>query len=139
MKRRQSSIVTYIFMIFLIGMISTFVSSDFPFGAIFQDLKGQNLEVILDTVNLWLGFVALGVLIFLVVFLITREQIPPSFREIWDKKNNDEDEGFPPHCSLLFEKHADKYLDAECLAILGMLLSTYLRKPVDKELKKKID
>lgn len=41
---------------------------------------------------------------------------------------NDQDDEFPAHCSLLFEKHADKYLDAESLAILGMILSTYLRK-----------
>jgi hypothetical protein len=41
---------------------------------------------------------------------------------------NDVDEEFPAHCSLLFEKHADKFLDAESLAILGMILSTYLRK-----------
>ena len=46
---------------------------------------------------------------------------------------NDADEEFPAHCSLLFEKHADKYLDAECLAILGMLLSTYLRKNITSE------
>jgi hypothetical protein len=41
---------------------------------------------------------------------------------------NDVDEEFSAHCSLLFEKHADKYLDAESLAILGMILSTYLRR-----------
>ena len=41
---------------------------------------------------------------------------------------NDADEEFSAHCSLLFEKHADKYLDAESLAILGMILSTCLRK-----------
>ena len=41
---------------------------------------------------------------------------------------NDVDEEFPAHCSLLFEKHADKYLDAESLAILGKILSTYLSK-----------
>jgi hypothetical protein len=41
---------------------------------------------------------------------------------------NDRDEEFPAHCSLLFESHADKYLDAESLAILGMILSLYLRE-----------
>jgi len=46
---------------------------------------------------------------------------------------NDVDEEFPAHCSLLFEKHADKYLDAESLAILGMILSTYLRKSITSE------
>ncbi|UCD32631.1 MAG: DUF3786 domain-containing protein [Desulfobacterales bacterium] len=41
---------------------------------------------------------------------------------------NDADEEFPAHCSLLFERHAEKYLDAESLAILGMILSSYLRR-----------
>ena len=40
---------------------------------------------------------------------------------------NDADEEFPAHCSVLFKRNAEMYLDAECLAILGMLLSAYLR------------
>ncbi|MEA1947837.1 MAG: DUF3786 domain-containing protein [Thermodesulfobacteriota bacterium] len=47
---------------------------------------------------------------------------------------NDKDDEFPAHCSILFERRAEKYLDAECLAILGMLLSVYLRKRIEKEL-----
>jgi hypothetical protein len=42
---------------------------------------------------------------------------------------NDADDEFPAHCSVLFNKNAEKYLDAECLAILGTLLSIYLRNP----------
>lgn len=47
---------------------------------------------------------------------------------------NDADDEFPANCSILFERRAEKYLDAECLAILGMLLSVYLRKRIEKEL-----
>ncbi len=39
---------------------------------------------------------------------------------------NDQDEEFPADCSLLFEKQAARYLDMECLAIIGMLLAEYL-------------
>jgi len=39
---------------------------------------------------------------------------------------NDEDDEFPAACSVLFEKRAEKYLDGECLAILGRLLFTSL-------------
>jgi len=43
---------------------------------------------------------------------------------------NDADEEFPARCSLLFERRAERYLDAECLAMLGrrlfLLLSTDL-------------
>lgn len=40
---------------------------------------------------------------------------------------NDHDDEFPARCSVLFEKSAEKYLDAECLAIIGALLSYRLR------------
>ncbi|MDM8536302.1 DUF3786 domain-containing protein [Desulfobacterales bacterium HSG17] len=41
---------------------------------------------------------------------------------------NDADEGFPAQCKVLFERRAAKYLDMECLAMAGMLLSLYLKK-----------
>jgi len=41
---------------------------------------------------------------------------------------NDEDDEFPAQCSVLFERRAENYLDMECLAIVGMLLSDYLKK-----------
>lgn len=47
---------------------------------------------------------------------------------------NDTDDEFPANCSVLFERRAEKYLDAESLAILGILLSAYLRKRAEKEL-----
>jgi hypothetical protein len=39
---------------------------------------------------------------------------------------NDADEEFPAQCSVLFEKRAERYLDAECLAMVGRLLFTNL-------------
>jgi Domain of unknown function (DUF3786) len=41
---------------------------------------------------------------------------------------NDRDEDFPAHCSLLFERRAEKYLDMECLAMLGWALSERLKQ-----------
>jgi len=41
---------------------------------------------------------------------------------------NDADEEFPAKCSVLFERRAEIFLDAECLAMLGRLLFTYLKK-----------
>lgn len=41
---------------------------------------------------------------------------------------NDKDEEFSATCSVLFEKRAEKYLDMECLAIVGWLLSDYLKR-----------
>jgi hypothetical protein len=39
---------------------------------------------------------------------------------------NDADEDFPADCSLLFEKQAARYLDMECLAMIGMVLAERL-------------
>ena len=40
---------------------------------------------------------------------------------------NDADNEFPAQCAVLFEKRAEKYLDMECLAMVGMLLFEYLK------------
>jgi len=44
---------------------------------------------------------------------------------------NDADEEFAAKSSVLFERRAEKYLDAECLAMVGRLLFTYLKKAVN--------
>ena len=45
---------------------------------------------------------------------------------------NDADDEFPATCSILFESRAEKYLDAECLAIIGRLLFTALNSIREK-------
>jgi len=41
---------------------------------------------------------------------------------------NDVDEEFAAHCTVLFERRAENYLDMECLAMVGMLLFEYLKR-----------
>ena len=41
---------------------------------------------------------------------------------------NDADDEFPADCKVLFEKRTESYLDMECVAIIGMLLSEFLRR-----------
>ena len=43
---------------------------------------------------------------------------------------NDKDDEFPAQCSVLFEKRAEKFLDMECLAMVGMLFFEYLKAGV---------
>ena len=43
---------------------------------------------------------------------------------------NDKDDEFDAQAKLLFEQRAEKYLDAECLAIMGNLLSRELVKKI---------
>jgi hypothetical protein len=47
---------------------------------------------------------------------------------------NDADEDFPADCSLLFEKQAAKYLDMECLAMIGMVLAERLAGKDDPDM-----
>ena len=47
---------------------------------------------------------------------------------------DDQDEEFPAQCTLLFEDRASAYLDMECLAMLGMVLASWLKsKPTSGE------
>ncbi|MHC5075944.1 MAG: DUF3786 domain-containing protein [Planctomycetota bacterium] len=45
---------------------------------------------------------------------------------------NDSDEEFPATSSILFEAQAEKYLDCECLAMLGHQLFNHLKKAVEE-------
>ncbi len=45
---------------------------------------------------------------------------------------NDKDAEFPAKCSVLLERRAEKYLDAECLAMTGRLLFTLLTRTLPK-------
>ena len=44
---------------------------------------------------------------------------------------NDADDDFPANCSVLFESRAEKYLDAESLAILGGIFTDRMKRAVD--------
>ena len=43
---------------------------------------------------------------------------------------NDSDKEFPAACSVLFQSDAEKYLDAECLSMVGVLLNRRLKKAI---------
>ena len=44
---------------------------------------------------------------------------------------NDADEEFAARCAVLFERRAEKYLDMECLAMVGSLLFEWLKRAAD--------
>jgi hypothetical protein len=46
---------------------------------------------------------------------------------------NDADDEFPAKCSVLFERRAESYLDAECLAMLGRALFVNLKKVAERQ------
>jgi hypothetical protein len=44
---------------------------------------------------------------------------------------NDRDEEFPAQCAVLFERRTEKYLDMECVAMVGMRLYEFLKTAAD--------
>ena len=75
--KRRTNFVTYLVMIMIIGVISSIVSSDLPFGAMFSNLSVTSLEDLLEKVSFGLGFIALVGVVGLIFF-----------RSIWMKKDD---------------------------------------------------
>jgi len=46
----------YFVLIFFIGAISTVLNSDTPFAAVIQNWQDYDIETLLDTLNIGLGF-----------------------------------------------------------------------------------
>jgi hypothetical protein len=44
---------------------------------------------------------------------------------------NDEEEPFPAQCSVLLQRGAPRYMDMECMAMLGMVLAARLQAAVE--------
>ena len=85
--KKKSSLVSYFAAIVIFGVISSLFTSDIPFREIFDGLELNNIEVLLDTLNLWLGFLALG---FLVIFIFYRsatggkdQRLYPDMEQDW--------------------------------------------------------
>jgi len=85
--KRKSSLVSYFAAIVIFGVISSLFTSDIPFRETFDSLELNNIQVLLDTLNLWLGFLALGLL---VIFLFYRsatggkdQHLYPDIEQAW--------------------------------------------------------
>ena len=66
---KKSNLISYFVLILFIGVISTVLNSDIPFGAMIQNWQDYDIETLLDTLNIGLGFLALGSI---VVYFILR-------------------------------------------------------------------
>jgi hypothetical protein len=52
---------------------------------------------------------------------------------LFNDKDDDQENFWPATCSLLFERRAENFLDPECLAMMGRLLCTWLKKASSAE------
>jgi len=66
---KKPNLVNYFVLILFIGVISTILNGNIPFGAMIQNWQDFDIETLLDTLSLGLGFLALGSI---VVYIILR-------------------------------------------------------------------
>jgi hypothetical protein len=90
--RRKSNLPSIFIMMIIIGVITSILSSDIPFGAMIQNWETTNLESLLEKLSMGLGFLALVALL-VVLF----------FRSLWMKKQD--------RLESVWEEHIDKIED----------------------------
>jgi|GEM_PF-2806290 len=88
--QKKSNPISMIVMMAVIGIIISFLGTDFEIGSYFEGLDVSNVEVLLEYLNLGLGFLALaGVFIFW-IWRATRDD--KEFFWEFDKEQEQEDE-----------------------------------------------
>ena len=94
--KKKTDFVSMFVMISILGVAISFIYGDFEIGSYFEGLEVNNLEVLLDTLNIGLGFLAFGFLFFFFIFRIGRretdgreEQGDRLIRE-WEKHREDD-------------------------------------------------
>ncbi|HDD55643.1 MAG: hypothetical protein DRI65_04370 [Chloroflexota bacterium] len=88
--QKKSNPISMIVMMAVIGIIISFLGTDFEIGSYFEGLDVSNVEVLLEYLNLGLGFLALaGVFIFW-IWRATRDD--KEFYWEFDKEQEQEDE-----------------------------------------------
>ena len=66
--KKKSPPISMFFLIAIGGLVISFLNGDFNIGSYFEGLEMDNLEVLLDYINIGLGFLVLaGVFIFFMV------------------------------------------------------------------------
>jgi len=76
MKKKTNYISPFV-MVLIVGLVISFINGDFKIGSYFQGLEVIDLEVLLDYLNLGLGFLAFGsVFVYLIVRAGRQEKDP---------------------------------------------------------------
>lgn len=74
----------------VIGLLISFINGDFAIGPILEGMEGYSLEVLLDELNLILGFVVLALVFIFWVWRAARDE--KEFYWEFDKDQEQEDE-----------------------------------------------
>ncbi|MCD6425895.1 MAG: hypothetical protein J7L35_10385, partial [Anaerolineales bacterium] len=87
MKKKSPSISLFV-MIAVIGLLISFLNGDFAIAPILEDLEVNSLEVLLEYLNLGLGFLALAGIFIFWIWRATRDD--KEFFWEFDKDDNQE-------------------------------------------------
>ena len=82
---KKFNVGNMIAIIFLIGVISSFFTSDIQIGDMINGLEIKGIEATLDTINIGLGFVAFGFLFLFLVFRNSGVEIGDKLIRDWEK------------------------------------------------------
>ncbi|MGB2884832.1 MAG: hypothetical protein WBC47_04515 [Dehalococcoidia bacterium] len=72
--KKKSNFVSMFVMISVMGLVISFLNGDFEIGSYFEGLEINNLEVLLDTLNIGLGFLALVILLIFIFYRLGRQE-----------------------------------------------------------------
>ncbi len=88
---KKSNLVSYFVIIFFIGVISTILNSDIPFGGMIQNWKNYDIEVLLEYLSIGLGFLAIGsIFIYLIVRAARGKEVSWLEQVLRDKQEDDQ-------------------------------------------------
>lgn len=72
--KKKSNFVSMFVMISVIGLVISFLNGDFEIGSYFEGLEINNLEVLVNTLNIGLGFLALVLLLIFIFYRLGRQE-----------------------------------------------------------------
>ena len=92
-NRKKSAPISMFVMIAVIGLVISVVTGDFNIGSYFEGLDAGTIETLLDTINIGLGFLALGaVFIFFMVRAARKDKDKKEYYWDFDKDQTQNDE-----------------------------------------------
>jgi len=72
--KKKSNFVSMFVMIPVIGLLISVLNGDFEIGSYFEGLEIYNLEILLDTFNIGLGFLVLAILLIFIFYRLGRQE-----------------------------------------------------------------
>ena len=87
--KKKSNFVSMFVMISVIGLVISFLNGDFEIGSYFEGLEINNLEVLVNTLNIGLGFLALVLLLIFIFYRLGRQEKDQYSKPGWEENREE--------------------------------------------------